>query len=73
MEGYDMIFFKMLDEIFETKGKYVGENFPIGTYISVNGFGSVSMYQIQEDGSTEYEGSLNLIQWLLEQKYRRLQ
>ena len=76
VEEYNMIFFKMLDEIFETKGKYVGENFPIGTYISVNGFGSIGMYQIQEDGDVEYdvqyEGSLNITEWLIQQKYKRL-
>ena len=72
MEEYNMTFFAVIGEIFETKGRYRGEKFPIGTYISVDGFGSVSMYQIQEDGSVEYAGSLNLIQWLLEQKYRRL-
>lgn len=73
MEKYNMTFFEVLGEVFQTKGRYRGAKFPIGTYISVDGFGSVSMYQIQEDGSVEYAGSLNMIQWLLEQKYKRLQ
>lgn len=62
MEEYNMTFFEVLGEVFQTKGRYRGAKFPIGTYISVDRFGSVSMYQIQEDGNAEYEGSLNMIQ-----------
>ena len=72
MEKYNMTFFEVLDEIFQTKGRYRGEKFPIGTYISVDGFGSVSMYQIQEDGNVEHEGHLHIIEWLIQQKYKKL-